>query len=331
MNYLLILCLFTVISCSKKSESSSEIDGSSSSETPAPEAVSKYRSTEEYIFDVGMAHLLEHKLKGYKLKAAIVNSFNPVLFYYNEELQLVYFYFHESLGRPERDSLILKIDGQKNISRIEFFLTEQKENSKVVAVKGDEMTQEEYKDFIGPGIPIGYGFKLKQTDILQFSITLKGGQQGLRQDVEINYDPNNGWRSHASEISSEFDEIIANVFLFGKEKMIDQMKRVTKEKQYCIVRYRPHPYNSFTMKLELDNNYEAFNKYSVEIEVKEKQIIVNNKTGMGYILDMIKINDDNLTDVRITLSETSDDQTVRELLEFLISRYVTAEYSIGFK
>ncbi len=148
MKYLLILCICTVISCSKKSESSSETNDKNSHEAPAPTTESKYRSTEDYALSVGMAHVLEHKLEGYELKAAIVNSFHSLLFYYNAELEQVCFYVDENLISQERQSMKFEIKGQEKIGKIHYFLTDGKENCKIISIDRTQTTQEEYENYI---------------------------------------------------------------------------------------------------------------------------------------------------------------------------------------
>jgi hypothetical protein len=195
------------------------------------------------------------------------------------------------------------------------------------------MNDEKRKEFNRPGINFACGFKLKQTDKFRFFMTLAGSAYE-KQDIEITYDPNRGWKSKASQITYEVDQIKANVFCFGKEKVIDQMKRVTKEQQSCVVRTKQFYHDQFTIKLDLDSDYDDFNQHLVEIEIQQKDFIVNGKSISLYNIDSTIKEHYAIrhpADVRITLSSISDDQSVRELLEFLADKHLDAKYSIGFK
>jgi hypothetical protein len=336
MKYFLIACLCFITSCSEKTELNPEPFTENSSETLTTITSSNNEDTFQYVIEIGIAQLLERKLKGYHLKAAIVNSFGPVLFYYNKDLQQVYFYLHESLTYRKKDSFSIKVNGQTDIHKILFFFTEEKENSELITVKFADMTEAEREKFTPPGLRLGYGFNLKPTDTLDFSITLAGGQQGLEQHVKVTYDPNNGWRSSASEITAEYEQLVANVFLFGKENIVKQIKRISKNEKFCVVRTRPHPYNYNALKLKIDNTYEAYNEHSIEIEVKNKQVIVNGNEGMLHIRSAIedKEKSSNFHDppkTRITISDSSDDDTVRELFDYIINGPMQAHYSIGIK
>lgn len=323
MKYFLLFWFLLLPNCSEQGQKKADL------ETPhKPE--SKYRSTEDYALSVGMAHVLEHKLEGYELKAAIVNSFHSLLFYYNAELEQVCFYIDENLISQERQSMKFEIKGQEKIGKIHYFLTDGKENCKIISIDRTQTTQEEYEKIQESGWSIASGFKLKQTDTYHFSITL-ADSLGTRQDVEVSYDPNNGWGSKASDITLGGELISANIFAFGKEKIIDQISKIAKIEPHCIVKTFPHPRNQF-LKLEWDHDFIKPNKYSIEIEIQGENIIINGERSGIYDLRnrKEKFNSNDLNDVRITLTKSSNDETVRELLKYL-EYSVRAKYFIGIK
>lgn len=330
MKYFLLLSFLTIVSCNEKSNSSN-------SETPPPpeietETESKYNSTWDYIFDNGIAHVLEHKLENYELKAAVINSFHSLLFYYNEDLQQVCCYVEEILTVNDRDNAMMQINGKEMRPNIWYYLTEEKENSRLIPIDFEKMTPEKRENFEGPGISLAYGFKLKQTDTFHFSINLIGNQS--QQKVEITYDPNYGWRSNASQINTE-KIITANIYTFGKEKIIDQLKRLPNKDKECIIRTRPLPNFGFSRNFDLDNNYGDFSAYPIEIGIEGKTIYFNDDEITIYqIEDLIKkekIDPYNPIEARINLSNSSNEDTVKELLKHLVERYPEANFAIGIK
>jgi hypothetical protein len=90
----------------------------------------------------------------------------------------------------------------------------------------------------------------------------------------------------------------------------------------------------FTLGLVLDNNYGASNKHIIEIQVKQKQVLVNGEVGLGWIKSVIKEQPkySDPPEIRITVSDSSNDETVRGLFHYLVERcHFEAQYSIGIK
>ena len=328
MKFCLILCLCFIASCSenRKTEVKKTV------QDPEPQTTSKYKSTKDYISDVGIAHILEDKLEGYELKAAIVNTFQTSLFYYNEELQQLCIRPAERLLYDE-DTMIFQINGKDTLAKTGYYLTEDKENGMIVRVDFEAMTDGKHDDLNLTGPTLAYGFKFKQTDSLHYFIRFYGNY--VQQKVTVTYSPNTGWKSEASEISLNSEQVTANVFAFGKEKIVEQLRKIPIGDQECIIRTKAHPSNRFTMKFDLDSDYGDFNEYSVEIVIKEKALWVNNhKMSMPEISALIeeKFTDPRYrVDTRITFTPTSDDQTARELFRFISKYRLDADYSLGIK
>jgi hypothetical protein len=324
MKYFLLLCFLTIVSCNDKSNSSDK-------NTTPPIVESNYKTADDYISDVGIANILEHKLDGYELKAAIVNSFHTSLFYYNEELQLLCIRPEEILC-GDNDTMILQINGEDTLSKTGYYFTKDHENGKILKVDFADMTEEKNKNLNLSGSTVAYGFKLKQTDTFHYSITLYGDY--VRQKITVTYDPNTGWQSQASDILLEYEGVTANVFAFGKETIIEQLRKLPKADEKCIIRTKLHPSNRHTLKLDLDSDYDDFNTYSVEIGIKQKEIVVNDKSI--HIREIQQFIDDNsepgyTADVRINLTNSSNEQTVRELFDYLVWYISNPKYSIGIK
>jgi len=332
MKFLLFIILIITTSCSQKEKAEVPPENPKTENNKFPEL---------YIFEVGLTHFFEETLEGYKLKAAIVNDLHSLLFYYSEEKQQVYFYVEEILTSSRRDTLVLKVNGEDVSSIIRVYLVEKDGERKLVEIDGEQLTDQQRKEFKPPGMSLGYGIKLKRNDKLEFRMTLSGNRE--EQVVEINYEPNKGWSSKASEIKYFDEPVVGNVFCFAKEKMIDQLQRASKSKKGCIVRDKIALRNGWTLKLVADNNYGDFSGYPIEVEVGEKSILVDGKSytfdptsyqhrsffsAIGWAL---KLDDLRSDDLRITVSEKSNDKVVRGLFKFLLDERVHGKYMIGFK
>ncbi|MGJ8656675.1 MAG: hypothetical protein ACSHX6_09495 [Akkermansiaceae bacterium] len=334
MKYLLIFCFYLITSCKDPEQKTSP----TTTETPAPRP-SLTESTLHHIFDVGLAHFLERQLDGFELKAAIINHFHSLLFYYNKDTEQVCFYLDENLIYLDRKNTIFQVNGKNIPNQIVYYIPDKERI--LIPIDFSEMTEDQRKNFKPPGMKLAYGFKLKQTDSFNFSISLTN-QRDKHQDVKVSYDPNKGWNSSASEIKNEHNLIEANVFCFGKEKVIDQMKRINKDAETCIIRTKTFPYQQYTIPLTFDSDYDKLNTYPIEIEIKQDKMLINGEESTFYKLKVIlkeKLNPLSPIHIRFTLSDTSHEQTVRDLFAHLTVHHLPhnsssppeAKCFIGFK
>mgnify|MGYP000657497460 CR=1 FL=1 len=329
MKFLLCVLGIILVGCSEKKAVTEEV------EVVEP-AVEKKVNIESQLFEMGVTRFFDRNLPDFRLKAAVVNDFHSVLFFYNETSEKVVI-FTEPGYLAKRETLVLKVNGEPiKRSRQAQCLVEKNGKAVLVEVDYTDMTEIEFKDFRPPGIELGHGFRMKMSETMEFSLTFSNGQ--IEQDVEIKYDPNKGWSSKASDIRYNEEPKTASVFTFVDTPMIEQFRTASKGKKECYVRSKIERRGYPAIKFKFDALIDDFNIYPIEFEILEGEKVkidgvVFEQAIYRYELkrriDEIRRDAGKRPQVRILISKNSNDEAIRKLLKCICERYPRPEYTIS--